>query len=1078
MPAGQLQHRNLGLCPDKSTASWCLWSALVPALLLFSISLLFSTSLNAAELKGKVQFGGLPLPGATITATANGKTLTAVAGDEGQYIFADITPGDWAFDVEMLCFEPLKQQVTVGAGEAGSKATAGPEFDMKMLPLDQIKSFAATPPPEPPRISITQNTEPAASDKNAKNSKNTKNQRAANAPAASAQASFQRTTVSANPNAEPAQSAPDTSASSAIGGANQAERAADGLLVNGSQNNGASTPFAQAARFGNNVRGPGSLYNGGLAFTVDHSSLDARTYSFTGQGTEKPAYTKLTGNFNIGGPIRIPHILRNGPQFFVNYVWTRNRSATTTAGLMPTDAERAGDFSAFAPVYNPQTGAPFPGNQIPASQISPQAQALLKFYPEPNFTGSTRYNYQIPILTPQHVDGLQSRVNKNIGNKNQVYGNFAFQRVANDNQSLFGFVDRTHIFGMTVAANWQHRVSQRMFIHLQAQFSRQATSTLPNFANTVNVSGLAGITGNNQDPRNYGPPALQFSQGITPLTDGNYANNVNQTMQLNFDSQWIRGRHTVSFGGDVKRLQFNQYSQSNPRGSFGFTGALTSPAGSVLPVGNDFADFLLGVPDTSNLAFGNPDKYFRQSNWDGFVTDDWRVGPALTLQYGMRWTYEAPVTEKYNRLLNLDLYSGYNVGQPVDASHPVGPLTGFQYGSSLIQPDKSQFEPRLSLAWRPIPASSLLVRASYQVGHNTSVYQALAQLMSQQSLSPSSKSVILSNATTPLTLANGFNAPATALPVNYAVDPNFRVGYAQNFQVSIQRDLPGSLVMSATYLGIKGTRGQQEFVPNTYPAGAINPCPSCPTGFYYLDSNGNSIRHSGQLALRRRLHNGLTANMTYTFAKSIDDSALGGRGSFTSVVAQNWLDLSAERGLSTFDQRHNVNFQLQYTTGQGIGGGGLLTGWRATAFHEWTLLSTVIAGTGFPLSPSVLSASLGRTGITGPVRPDYTGQPIYNTTGTGVFLNSSAYALPVPGEWGNAGRDTITGPSQFSLNASLRRSFRLKDRYSLDVNIDANNLLNHVNYTSWITAVNSNQFGVAAGASQMRILSTTLRVRF
>jgi hypothetical protein len=1033
------------------------------------------SGLNAAELKGKVQFGGLPLPGATVTATANGKTLTAVAGDDGQYTFGDIAPGDWSFEVDMLCFEQVKQQVTVAAA-------AGPDFEMKMLPLDQIKSFAAAPAPEPPRISVTtQNTEPAANDKNAKNdknSKNGKNQRAANTPAPNAQASFQRTTVNANPTAEPAPSNPDSlpSASSPLGGQNNAERASDGLLINGSVNNGASTPFAQAARFGNNVRGPGSAYNGGLAFTIDHSALDARTYSFTGQDTEKPDYTHLTGQFNIGGPIRIPHLIRNGPQFFVNYIWRRDRNAKATPGLMPTAAERTGDFSAFSPVYDPLTGAPFVGNQIPVSRFSPQALALLKFYPDPNFTGSTRYNYQIPIVSPTHVDGLQSRLNKNIGNKNQLYGSFAFQRSATDSENLFGFIDRTHSLGINVAANWQHRISQRMFIHIQAQFSRQSTSTLPNFSNKVNVSGVAGIAGNDQDPRNWGPPGLQFSQGISSLSQGNYADNHNQTTQIGFDSLWNRGRHNITYGADLSRLQFNQISQSNPRGTFGFTGALTSPAGSTVPSGSDFADFLLGVPDTSQIAFGNADKYFRESRWDAFVSDDWRVGPSLTLLLGVRWEYNTPEVEKYNRLVNLDIASGFTAAVPVLATNAVGSLTGFHYGDSLIHPDKSAFQPRLGFAWRPIPASSLVVRGSYGVGYNTSVYQSLAQFMSQQA--PFSKSLILQNSVlTPLTLANGFNAPSAVNPVNYAIDPNFRVGYAQNFQLSVQRDLPASLVASLTYIGIKGTRGQQEFVPNTYPSGAVNPCPLCPTNFYYFASNGNSTRHSAQLQLRRRLHNGLTANVSYTFAKAIDDSALGGRGSGSSVIAQNWLDLSAERSLSSFDQRHLVAFQLQYTTGQGIGGGALLTGWRATAFRDWTLVSNVNAGTGFPLSPSISSALLGRTGISGPVRPDYTGQPIYDAP-PGLFLNPAAYAVPASGQWGNAGRNTITGPHQFSLNTSLRRSFRLKDRYSLDVNVDATNLLNHVNYTSWITAANSPQFGVAAGAGGMRVLATTLRVRF
>src|SRR5207253_3193257 len=137
----------------------------------------------------------------------------------------------------------------------------------------------------------------------------------------------------------------------------------------------------------------------------------------------------------------------------------------------------------------------------------------------------------------------------------------------------------------------------------------------------------------------------------------------------------------------------------------------------------------------------------------------------------------------------------------------------------------------------------------------------------------------------PLTLANGFNASSRTTPNTYAVDPDFRVGYSQNWQFSIQRDLPGALVATATYLGIKGTRGMHEFLPNTFPIGARNPCPTCPTGFVYLASNGNSTREAGQIQLRRRLHNGITASAQYTFSKSIDDAAFGGRNQAASVIA-------------------------------------------------------------------------------------------------------------------------------------------------------------------------------------------------
>ena len=259
------------------------------------------------------------------------------------------------------------------------------------------------------------------------------------------------------------------------------------------------------------------------------------------------------------------------------------------------------------------------------------------------------------------------------------------------------------------------------------------------------------------------------------------------------------------------------------------------------------------------------------------------------------------------------------------------------------------------------------------------------------------------SAADPLTLANGFIASPSATSNTFAADPNFHAGYAQNWQVSLQRDLPGSLQMTATYLGIKGTRGPQEFLPNTYPIGAANPCPLCPAGFYYMTSNGNSTRQSGQIQLRRRLHNGLTGTLLYTFSKSIDDDAvLGGQGASATgqnspnaassgssgtlsssttgpsnlAVAQNWLDLGAERCLSTFDQRHLLNLQMQYTTGMGAGGGTLLSGWRGALFKEWTFAATITAGSGLPETPVYLAAVPG-TGVTGTIRPEYIGAPLY-----------------------------------------------------------------------------------------------------
>jgi hypothetical protein len=1001
----------------------------------------------AGEYHGKVTFNGLPVPGATVTVTHNGKTFSTTTDSQGLYSFANLSEGLWSVKIEMLGFATVKQEVPVKPG-----APAG-SFALALLPLDQIQAQIES------------------------------------SPAPRSQSQTEIKTAS-----EPQSSQEDLS-----------QRAADGFLINGSINNGAASPFSQPFAFGNNRRGSKSLYNGGIGITFDNSALDAQAFSLTGQNTPKPSYNRMTGLLALGGPIRIPHLLQNGPNVFVGYQWTRDRNAATQPALVPDAAQRNGDFSRTrgpegrsVQIVDPATGLPFPGNQIPLSRFSPQALALLKFYPLPNFNSHAGYNYQVPLVSSTHQDALQSRFNKGAGMKDQLYGRFAFQSVRMDNPNLFNFLDTSDTLGLNTGINWFHRFNHRVFLNLGYQYSYFSTRATPYFEDRQNVSGLAGISGNNQDPMNWGPPALAFSSGIAQLSDSQSAFNRNQTSAISYSMLWNRGAHNFQFGGDFRRQQFNYLYQQDPRGTFTFTGAAS---------GYDFADFLLGVPDASTIAFGNADKYFREPVYDAYVTDDWRISPEFTLNAGLRWEYGAPITELYGRLVNLDITPPFRAVAPVLASDPLGRLTGARYPDSLVRPDKSAFEPRVGLAWRPLSGSSLVVRAGYGVYYDTSVYQTIALQMAQQS--PLSKSLSVQNsAENPLTLADGFKSSPATTTNTFAVDPNFRIGYAQNWDVSLQRDLPGSLQMTATYLGIKGTRGMQEFLPNTFPTGASNPCPACPLGFAYLASNGNSTRESAQIQLRRRLHNGFTGILEYTFAKSIDDdAALGGQGgSATSednssqgsttpgatvsaettptiatglknlTIAQNWRNLAAERSLSAFDQRHLLTLQVQYTTGMGVKGGTLLTGWKGALLKEWTFASEISAGSGLPQTPIYLIPVQG-TGVTGTIRPDYTGAPLYSAP-DGLHINPAAFVAPPRGYWGNAGRNSITGPAQFTLSASLGRTFRVSDRLNLDMRVDATNALNHVTYTEWNTIINSTQFGLPAAANAMRSMQTTLRLRF
>jgi hypothetical protein len=994
----------------------------------------------ASEYHGQVFFAGAPVPGAEVTVTQGQKRQAAVTDRQGLYEFADLGDGVWKIHIEMRGFLALDAEVKVAA------ETPQGAWELKLLGLDRLLAEA-----KPGKVESKPLPPPAS----------------APAPTLSAEAAKQvagKTPAQKGDEpkpgeapAPPPQTPPDENA----------DKAADGLLVNGSENNAATSQFSLSPAFGNHRPGSKSLYNGGFSAIVDNSILDARPDSLAGLDTPKSAYSRVTMGITLGGPLNIPHLMWHGPNFFTAYQWTRNNNASIMSGLVPDAAERSGQLA---------------GLTVP---VNPQAAALLDLYPQPNVNGTNGYNYQTEVLNNTHQDSLESRLGRTFGRRDQVYGGFGFRSSRTDSVDLFKFVDATDTLGLDTNVNWSHRFRIPITALLGYHLTRLRTEVRPEFENRENISGAAGIEGNDQAPADWGPPALQFSSGIAGLADAQSAFNRNRTDAASLTLSTNLRHHYFTYGGDFRRQEFNEFTQQNPRGVFTFNGAAT---------GSDLEDFLSGIPDASTLAFGNADKYFRQSVYDAYFTDDWRLRPELTVNAGMRWDYGAPLTELYGRLVNLDIAPGFTAVAPVIASSATGPLTGTKYPSALVRPDRRGFEPRIGISWRPLPAKTIVVRAGYGIYDDTSVYLSAAESMAQQA--PLSTSVSVANGSDcPLTLANGFRDCAGTTADTFALDPNLRVGYAQNWQLSVQSDLPKALVLNVTYLGIKGTHGMQEFLPNTYPIGASSPCPECPVGFTYRTSSGNSTREAGQVQLRRRMRSGFTASLNYTYAKAIDDDAqVGAQGHVASgsssggpSIAQNWLDPRAERGLSTFDQRNLIKAQLQYTPGMGLGGGTLLSGWRGRLLKEWTLMTQISAGSGMPETPQFLATVPG-TGVTNTIRPDRTGASLYQSP-AGYHLNVAAFASPAAGQWGTSRRDSITGPGQFSLDGSLSKTYRLRAPFNLDVRVDATNLLNHVSYTAWNTTLNWNTgasgtalssptFGLPAAANSMRMMQVTARLRF
>jgi Carboxypeptidase regulatory-like domain len=840
---------------------------------------------------------------------------------------------------------------------------------------------------------------------------------------------------------------------------------------------------AGVASFGNARRDRRMQINGNASFTLDNSVWDARSFSLNGQNVDKPSYAKARASMMIGGPLKIPHLLdgRRGT-FTFNYQLGRTRNGTTSTQSFPTMLERSGDFShsigSQGPVtiYDPNSavdGNPptvFPGNVIPTNRISPIALGLLKYYPtiNPAITVS-KYDYQAPIVTVQNSDNINTRLSQTINAKNRLNGGIGYMGNNNTTPNIFNFIDTGTGRNINANISWGHNFSTRVISNLRYTFSRSRNLSSPFFAYKDNVAADLGITGTSQAPRNWGPPTLSFTN-YGGLSDGNSALTRNQTSSVGESLIWVKGVHNMTFGADFRRQQFNRASDSNGRGAFTFTGLTTANVVNgvaAIGTGFDFADFLLGSVDTSAIRYGNGDLYLRSSYFDAYVNDDWRVSTKLTLNGGFRWDYGSPVKELFNRMVNLAVAPGFaGITQVLPGQN------GFS--DTLINPDRNNFSPRLGFAYRPGTKRNLVVRGGFGLYYNTSVYTTVANNMAQQPPLSQTLSVATSTAA-PLTLDNGFIIPANNPITNtFAIDPNYRTGYAWNWQLAVQSDLGHNLVGTITYNGVKGTRLDQLIVPNSVPSGAaLSPYPS---GYQYEMSNGNSIYHGISFQLQRRFRNGFSGNAVYTFAKGIDNA--GNAGSF-GTPAEVFTNTSLERALSSSSRKHVLNFNWQYSTGVGRGGGTLVQGWKGALLKDWTFTNNISVGSGIPLTPTVggIRAVTGGTGITGAVRANATGLAA-NDAPAGEPFNFAAFTLPLSGQWGTAGRNTIIGPNQFSLNASLGRVFRVGERHNIDLRFDANNALNHVVFRSFNTTIGSNNVGLYAGPNAMRSMTATLRFRW
>ena len=1057
----------------------------------------------SVEVRGTVRSAGLAIPGATVTATQGAQKVSTTTDDDGRYDLA-LPRGTWSIQVEMMAFSTARRDVTVGEapvnvdyalelrpprGEQFANRGNGPgggqagQRGFRNLNLNQTNQIETLTQEAQANAEQQQPTAANANEAFLMNGTLDRGLQQSQQPNqfGDGMGGLMRQNQG-NPFGQQSgagqggQGGPGFGGGGGPGGfgGGRGGWGGPGGGPGGRQGGPGARRYGANGPFGNRANRGRQGYHGSLSFSLENSVWDARPFSLTGQTVPKPSYAQSRFSFAGGGPLMIPKLVHSSKTFlFFSYFGTRARNPYDGVGTVPTLAERGGDFSALpTQLYYPGTNTPIPGNVIPPGFLNTTSLQALSLIPRPNQAGIR--NYQYTTSTGNNADNFGVRANHNLSQKDRFDGNFNAQHRNSDAANLFGYLDPANGAGITTNIGWTHNFSSNTLNRLAGSFSRNSSQTTPFFAdNTAANIPLEGVL---VPPADYGPPTLSFTNFST-LSDASAVRTVNQTTGVSDTLTLIRGTHSITTGSGYRRMQINQDTDQNARGNFTFTGIETSEFSNGLPVpntGNDFADFLLGYPYSSAVSSPRND-YFRASAWNAFASDDWHLRDNLTLTIGLRYEFFSPYTEKYGRMANLEVPTPL-LESPAGSSLPVAEVTPATEGqpAGLIKPVYDLFSPRAGLAWKPWSGRSTLVRLGYGIYYNGSIYAQFAAPLAAQPPFITNLSLLNSTAN-PLPIATVLTAAAPAQVTNtYAVDPNYKPGYAQTWNVSVQQNLPKSFILDLEYLGTKGTRLDTEIQPyRTLLAAGGGRVAS----FVYDESGGNSIFHALQTRLIRRFARGMSLNALYTFSKSIDDASTIGGGA--AVVAQDPYDLSAERGLSSFDQRHTLN--LSYVLQSPVGGPAELLHshpWAERALRDWQVSGSVTFTSGLPLTATILGnqADTIGNGEVGSSRAEATGLPI-EASGYPYF-NPLAFTTPPPGLLGDAGRNTIPGPDQWVLNLSLARSIDLGERRRLEFRVDTRNFTNSVFYANYGTVVNALNYGLPTAAGAMRTLTMTMRFRF
>jgi hypothetical protein len=769
--------------------------------------------------------------------------------------------------------------------------------------------------------------------------------------------------------------------------------------------------------------GTNTLHGSAFEF-FRNSALDARNYF--NSDAQKSVFQNSNFGASIGGPI-----VKDKTFFFGAYEGQRERVGSDFLLLVPTQTQIQ-EARTIAGAINGT-----PSNPI----INPGLDAILAFYPKSNTS-------EIPgvVRDTNNGNNFIAKIDENLTNTELLTGRYAFSQSYQifpfGSPGGYGTGSRLPQFAQTsptrvqvVSVSLLSSLSPSKINEVRFGYSRYRTSF-----SSLDADFDPSSVGLNFGTGKLGLPEFDFTN-IENLGATGFSvprGRTSQTFQILDNFTWLKGRHTFKFGGEFRRAAISNFNDNLERGIFEFTAGVGL---STDPVVDALANFYTGgSQDTTDCCTsvsvdtGNTQRTTYNNGFSFFAQDDYRMSSKFTLNYGLRWEYFGPLSEKNNLLSNL-------------AQDGNLAMVGTDGLNGLYKRDLHDFGPRLGFAWQV--AKNTVVRAGYGIYYDyvpqdilianfTTSAGVATNPIGPKAILPLNFDPTAFNGTNPTANAPIMNGIAAA-PYSIFVTPqNFHSPYTQNWNFNVQQKLVENASFEARYVGSKGTHLVRLTDLNEPNANSVSPNPNYGAMDELTPSSSSSYNALQAIGRVQNVH-GISGFAAYVWSKSIDDASDGIDFVPGAAFPQDPGNLPAERGPSLFDTRDRFTAAINYELPS--------SGSRPRLGSGWELNSIVTIQSGRPIPIANSTDTSGRfyfnqrpnvvPGVN-PILPNW-------TPSTG-YLNPLAFIQPAYGTFGDLGRDSIFGPGYANVDFSITKNTRLTERLNLQLRVEFFNIFNHPNF--------------------------------